>query len=92
MLTQKEIDDWYNIDGDSPFNRMDSVLYRTPYLVLPKTVILAMPLLWQKQLELLLKIATAYGFQTPDYFVTRADGIEDPYANRHYKPEKKNDI
>lgn len=48
-------------------------LYRTPYLVLPRLAIEAMPVEWQARLEALLAEADATGMQTPNYHVLRDD-------------------
>lgn len=48
-----------------------STLYRTPYLVLPRLAIEAMPEEWQNRLEALLKEAEAAGLETPSYYVLR---------------------
>lgn len=48
-------------------------LNRTPYLVLPRLALEAMPLDWQERLEALLVEADDAGMETPDYHVLRAD-------------------
>lgn len=54
--------------SECPF---DYRLYRSPYLVLPKLAIQAMPLEWRERLEALLKEADEAGLETPDYLVFR---------------------
>lgn len=49
----------------------DSILPRTPYLVLPKLAIQAMPFEWRDRLAALLKEAEAVGIETPAYIVLR---------------------
>lgn len=46
-------------------------LYRTPYLVLPRLMLEAMPLEWQQKFEWLLQEAEDAGLKTPSYFVFR---------------------
>lgn len=48
-------------------------LYRTPYLVLPRLALEAMPLAWQEAFEALLAECDRAGMETPDYHVLRAD-------------------
>lgn len=48
-------------------------LYRTPYLVLPRLAIDAMPVEWQRKLEALLVECDEAGIVTPNYYVLRAD-------------------
>lgn len=48
-----------------------SRLYRTPYLVLPRLAIEAMPQEWQDRLEALLAEAEEAGLETPSYYVLR---------------------
>lgn len=49
----------------------DQRLWRTPYLVLPKMAIQAMPMEWRERLEALLKEADDAGLETPEYHVFR---------------------
>jgi hypothetical protein len=48
-----------------------SILYRTPYLVIPRLAIEAMPKNWQDRLQKLLIEADEAGMETPSYFVFR---------------------
>lgn len=48
-------------------------LSRTPYLVLPRLALEAMPAEWQSKLEALLVEADDAGLETPEYHVLRAD-------------------
>ena len=50
----------------------DDRLARTPYLVLPKLAIQAMPMEWRERLEALLVEAEEAGIETPEYHVFRA--------------------
>lgn len=54
-------------------------LYRTPYLVIPRLALEAMPLEWQERLEALMQEADAAGMATPSYHVFRdlSDGNPD---------------
>lgn len=70
-------------DGGQPFA---SRLYRTPYLVIPRIALEAMPLDWQRRLEALLKEADAAGLDTPQYQVFRDDG-----AYTHFEREDPED-
>lgn len=56
-----------------------SRLYRTPYLVIPRLALEAMPIEWQEKFEALLKEADEAGIQTPNYMVFRdlSDGNPD---------------
>lgn len=81
---------------DCPF---DTILNRTPYLVLPKLAIQAMPYAWRDKLAALLNEAEQdYGLDTPLYTVIRENctkteksgfvriisKVDDPWANyRH---------
>ncbi|WP_062233100.1 hypothetical protein [Aureimonas sp. N4] len=56
---------------DTPFNKLASRLYRTPYLVMPRLALEAMPLEWQNRLEAILKEADDAGLVTPGYYVLR---------------------
>lgn len=58
-------------DGGQPFA---SRLYRTPYLVIPKLALEAMPLDWQRRFEALLREADDAGLDTPEYHVFRDHG------------------
>lgn len=54
--------------SECPF---DTRLARTPYLVLPKLAIQAMPIEWRLRLEALLREADEAGLETPNYLVFR---------------------
>lgn len=56
-----------------------SRLCRTPYLVIPRLALEAMPLEWQQRFEALMKEADEAGIETPSYFVFRdlSDGNPD---------------
>lgn len=56
-----------------------SRLYRTPYLVIPRLALEAMPEDWQERFEALMKEADDAGIKTPNYFVFRdvTDGNPD---------------
>ena len=58
----------------------DLRLARTPYFVMPKMAIQAMPMHWRKRLEALLKEADDAGLVTPSYQVFRDDGPGQPYT------------
>ncbi|MBZ9888099.1 hypothetical protein LB559_09120 [Mesorhizobium sp. BR1-1-3] len=58
------------VDGRLP---LEGRLYRTPYLVLPRLAIEAMPVEWQRRLEALLVEADDTGLVTPEYYVLNAD-------------------
>lgn len=60
---------------ECPFDRFDR-LARTPYLVLPKLAIQAMPLEWRNRLDQLLKEADEAGLETPEYYVFRGGDDE----------------
>lgn len=62
---------------DCPFDR---ILWRTPYLVLPKLAIQAMPMEWRQRLAALLEEAEDAGLSTPAYHVFRDDGPGQPYT------------
>lgn len=62
-------------NDNSPF---DSILPRTPYLVVPKLAIQSMPLGWQHRLALLLSEAEEAGIETPAYYVFRDDDVSPP--------------
>jgi len=65
---------------DCPF---DTRLARTPYLVMPKLAIQAMPMAWRERLEALLLEAEAAGIETPEYHVFRDDGPGEPYTRAY---------
>lgn len=48
-------------------------LYRSPYLVIPRLALQAMPQEWRDRMEALLKEADATGLDCPRYWVLRAD-------------------
>lgn len=52
----------------------DTRLARTPYLVIPKMALQAMPMEWRDRLEALLVEADDAGLETPEYHVFRDDG------------------
>ena len=56
---------------DCPF---DYRLARTPYLVLPKLAIQAMPMEWRQRFDAMLGEMEAVGIETPEYHVFRDDG------------------
>ncbi|WP_075292616.1 hypothetical protein [Pararhizobium arenae] len=62
-----------------------SRLYRTPYLVIPRLALEAMPLEWQERFEALLKEADEAGIQTPSYHVFRDVSDGNPEAIRGCK-------
>lgn len=62
---------------DCPFDRR---LCRTPYLVVPKLAIQAMPMEWRNRLEALLQEAEDAGIETPEYHVFRDDGEGGEYT------------
>jgi hypothetical protein len=62
---------------DCPF---DSRLARTPYLVLPKLAIQAMPFDWRDRFDALLAEMEATGLETPEYVVLRDDGPDGEYT------------
>jgi len=64
----------------------DVRLARTPYLVLPKLALQAMPMDWRKRLEALLAEADDTGMETPAYQVFR----DDPAYNI-FRPEDPKD-
>lgn len=64
-------------DGPCPF---DSRLWRTPYLVIPKMAIQAMPMEWRHRLDALMAEADRAGMVTPEYHVFRDDGPGKPYT------------
>lgn len=62
--------------GDNPFA---TILYRTPYLVLPKLAIIAMSDDWQMRFAAMLMEMKDAGIRTPNYLVFRdvTDGNPD---------------
>lgn len=62
---------------DCPF---DSRLARTPYLVLPKLAIKAMPFEWRDRFEAMLVEMEDLGIETPEYHVFRDDGPGERYT------------
>lgn len=71
----KPVDDgaptWGEMQDDScPF---DTILARTPYFVLPKLAIQAMPLQWRQRFAALLQETEDAGLETPSYHVIRDD-------------------
>lgn len=61
--------------SECPF---DVRLARTPYLVIPKMALQAMPLDWRNRLEALLAEADATGIECPAYVVLRDATSGDP--------------
>lgn len=59
--------------SDCPF---DTLLPRTPYLVVPKLAIQSMPMEWRERLAALLREAEDVGIVTPSYFVFRGGDDE----------------
>jgi len=75
--------------SECPF---DTILYRTPYLVLPKLAIQSMPMEWRNRLATLLDEARDVGMVTPSYYVLRQDKSytitsnydeSDPYSRQY---------
>ncbi len=62
---------------DCPF---DSRLARTPYLVLPKLALQAMPFEWRDRFDAMLAEMEEAGIETPDYHVFRDDGENGEYT------------
>lgn len=60
-------------------------LYRTPYLVIPRLALEAMPMEWQEKFEALLKEADEAGIKTPEYLVFRDLSDGNPDAIRGVK-------
>jgi hypothetical protein len=56
--------------SDCPFDR---ILPRTPYLVIPKMALQAMPMEWRQRFAALLEEAENTGLETPSYHVLRTD-------------------
>lgn len=68
----------YNKPGmGCPF---DYRLARTPYLVLPKLALKAMPMEWRRRFEAMLQEMDDTGMSTPDYWVFRDDGEGEEYT------------
>lgn len=68
----------YNEPGSGcPF---DYRLARTPYLVLPKLAIQAMPMEWRRRFEAMLQEMDDTGMETPSYHVFRDDGEGEEYT------------
>lgn len=68
----------YNEPGmGCPF---DYRLARTPYLVLPKLAIQAMPMEWRRRFEAMLQEMDDTGMSTPNYIVLRNDGEGERYT------------
>lgn len=59
------------IGTDCPF---DARLPRTPYLVMPKLALQAMPMAWRLKFDAMLGEMEALGIDTPGYIVFRDDG------------------
>lgn len=72
--------------GNCPF---DTRLYRTPYFVIPKLALQAMPMEWRERFEALLVEMEDAGIETPAYHVFRANphygmrGCKQVNADRH---------
>jgi hypothetical protein len=62
---------------DCPF---DSRLARTPYLVLPKLALQAMPIEWRRRFDAMLEEMEAAGIATPEYLVLRDATHGDPHG------------
>jgi hypothetical protein len=58
----------------------DARLARTPYLVLPKLAIQAMPPEWRTRFDAMLSEMEAVGIETPEYHVFRDDGAGGEYT------------
>lgn len=58
----------------------DCRLARTPYLVLPKLAIQAMPMEWRERLDAMLAEMEGLGIETPEYHVFRDDGPGEQYT------------
>jgi hypothetical protein len=68
----------YNEPGNGcPF---DYRLIRTPYLVLPKLALQAMPMEWRRRFEAMLQEMDDTGMSTPSYIVLRDDGQGGEYT------------
>jgi hypothetical protein len=68
----------YNEPGmGCPF---DYRLARTPYLVLPKLAIRAMPMEWRRRFDAMLQEMDDTGMTTPEYIVLRNDGERGRYT------------
>ena len=59
----------------------DSILARTPYLVMPKMAIQAMPMRWRMRLADLIEEADEAGLETPAYIVLRDACNDDPHGS-----------
>lgn len=70
--------------ADTSAAKAESLLWqrlaRTPYLVIPKLALMAMPEEWQAKMESLLAEADEAGLVTPEYHVFRDDGPRKPYT------------
>lgn len=66
-------------------------LYRTPYLVIPRLALEAMPLEWQQRFESLMKEADDAGIKTPEYLVFRDLSSGNPDAIRGVKQVNRGD-
>lgn len=66
-------------------------LYRTPYLVVPRLALEAMPIEWQIKLEALLQEADNAGLVTPEYFVFRDLTDGNPEAIKGVKQVNRGD-
>lgn len=58
-------------------------LARTPYLVLPRLALEAMPVEWQERFEAMLADMEEAGLETPAYVVLRDDGPNGEYTKAH---------
>lgn len=58
MLTQKEINDWYDLPEDNDISIDGNA---NPYLIYTKYALKQMPEFWQQQFKFLMKVAKSYG-------------------------------
>lgn len=54
------------------------MLYHTPYFVMPRLALEAMPKEWQRRFELLIDEMAKAGISTPAYYVFRDDNLSPP--------------
>lgn len=66
-------------------------LYRTPYLVIPRLALEAMPIEWQERFEALMKEADEAGIKTPSYLVFRDLSDGNPEGIRGVKQVNRGD-
>lgn len=77
--------DMRRVRFDCPF---DGRLARTPYLVLPKLALQAMPFEWRDRFEAMLAEMDATGMETPSYHVFRDDGEGGEYTRARVVNER----